>query len=217
MAPPVTGGHHEWTAKARGSAMEALRYTRFVAVMKRALPIAAFVVIGSVAAFFFLQRQPQRMQMAYARLHIQNDLTMEKPRLSGADSRGNPFVITADKAVQIGSDAKRARLQNVQADLTIGKQDWISATAAHGIVDSDAGSLALGGGIAIFSDQGYELHTQSAQVDLGNGVMTGPTITGHGPLGTLRADRFRMDQNSRQILLEGNVHMTLIPQKRSKP
>jgi lipopolysaccharide export system protein LptC len=217
MAPPVAGGHREWSARARGSAMEALRYTRFVAVMKRALPIAAFVVIGSVAAFFFLQRQPQRMQMAYARLHIQNDLTMEKPRLSGADSRGNPFVVTADKAVQDGSNTKRARLNNVQADLTIGKQGWISATAAHGLVDSDAGSLALDGGIAIFSDQGYELHTSSAQVDLGNGVMTGPAITGHGPLGTLSADRFRMDQNSRQILLEGNVHMTLIPQKRSKP
>ncbi|HEY5346808.1 MAG TPA: LPS export ABC transporter periplasmic protein LptC, partial [Rhizomicrobium sp.] len=202
MAPPSVGDRRDWPTRVRGTALDALRYTKFVGFMKRALPLGAFVVIGSVAVFFFLQRQPERMRMAYQRLGlIHNDFTMVKPRLTGADSKGNPFVITADSAVQEAGDTKRARLKNIEADLTVGKQGWVTVTAAHGLVDNDAGWLTLGGGIAIFSDQGYEMHTSSAEVDLGKGVMTGPAMTGHGPLGTMRADRFRMDQSSRQILL----------------
>ena len=31
---------HDWSARARTTALEALRYTQFVGVMKRALPLA---------------------------------------------------------------------------------------------------------------------------------------------------------------------------------
>src|ERR1700744_3937782 len=101
---PKTGGRcppprHAGSARARSSALEALLYTQFVGVMKRALPAAAFAVIAAVAAFFVLQRQPGRVALAYQKLGlIDNDLAMIKPHLAGVDSHGDPFVITADKA-----------------------------------------------------------------------------------------------------------------------
>src|SRR5580704_17904575 len=106
MTPRASGepARHDWTARARTTAMDALRYTQFVGVMKRALPSAAFAVIAAVLAFFFVQRQPARLSMTYEKLgHIENDLAMIKPHLTGADDKGNPFVITADSAIQ---DAK---------------------------------------------------------------------------------------------------------------
>ena len=36
---------------------------------------------------------------------------MIKPRLTGADAKGNPFVITADTAIQDANNPKRASLQ----------------------------------------------------------------------------------------------------------
>ena len=39
---------HDWSARARSSALEALRYTKFVGVAKRALQVAAFAVIAAV-------------------------------------------------------------------------------------------------------------------------------------------------------------------------
>ena len=51
---------HDWSARARSTALDALRYTQFVGVMKRALSSAAFAVIFAVLAFFFVQRQPAR-------------------------------------------------------------------------------------------------------------------------------------------------------------
>ena len=40
---------------------------------------------------------------------LDNDLAMIKPRLTGADSKGNPFVITADAAIQDGAQSHAAR------------------------------------------------------------------------------------------------------------
>jgi hypothetical protein len=105
LEPP----RHDWSARARSTAMDALRYTQFVGVMKRALPVAAFAVISAVLAYFFLARQPARVSMGYERLgHVENDLAMVKPRLTGQDAKGNPFVITADAAIQDANNSKRA-------------------------------------------------------------------------------------------------------------
>ena len=101
----------DWSARARSSALDALRYTRFVAWMRRGLSLGAFVVIAAVLAFFFVQRQPRQLAMSYEKIgHLENDLTMLKPRLTGSDDKGNPFVITADAAVQDAANPKRAQL-----------------------------------------------------------------------------------------------------------
>jgi lipopolysaccharide export system protein LptC len=206
---------HDWSARARSTAMEALRYTQFVGVMKRALSVAAFAVIAAVLAYFFVARQPARVTMGYERLgHVENDLAMVKPRLSGQDAKGNPFVITADAAVQDAGNPKRAKLTKVEADLALDRNGWLNADAAGGVVDMNAGTLELAGGINVFSDEGYELHTQSASVDINKGVVHGrQEVTGQGPLGSLRADRFQFDRTSKILTLDGHVHMTLVGTK----
>ena len=207
---------HDWSARARSTAMDALRYTRFVGVMKRALPAAAFAVIAAVLAFFFVARQPSKVSMTYENLgSIQNDLTMIKPHLSGVDADGNPFVITADVAIQDAKNPKRARLRKVQADLVQQNKGWLNANAANGVVDMRAGSLELGGGIDVFSDTGYVLHSQSASLDLNKWIVHGHhEVTGQGPMGTMRADSFHYDRNSHRLALDGHVRMTLIGNKK---
>jgi lipopolysaccharide export system protein LptC len=213
-APDAVG--HDWSARARSTAMDALRYTQFVGVMKRALPAAAFAIIAAVLAFFFVQRQPARMSMTYEKLGtLQNDLTMSKPRLTGVDGKGNPFVITADAAIQDAKNPKRARLTKIEADLEMDKKGWLNAEAGGGLVDMKAGTLELNGGISLFSDAGYELHTQAASLDLNEGMVHGhQEITGQGPLGTMRADEFHFDRDSDLLVLSGHVHMTLVSAKK---
>ena len=92
---------YDWSARVRTTAREALRYSKFVYLMKRLLSLGAFLIIAAVLAFFFVQRQPRQLSMTYEQLgRIENDLAMVKPRPTGADAKGNPFVITADMAVQ---------------------------------------------------------------------------------------------------------------------
>jgi lipopolysaccharide export system protein LptC len=203
----------EWAPRVRGTALDALRYTRFVAIMKRALPIVAGMLVVAVLAYSFIPRQPDRITMTWDTMaKVDNDLAMIKPRLTGSDAKGNPFVITADVAVQDRRNTRRARLTNVEADMT-DQRRWINATAAKGLFDMNASTLALDGGISLYSDSGYEMHTARGDIDLKKGVFHGPgEVHGQGPLGTFRADRFRIDRATRQMLLTGNVRMTMYVQ-----
>jgi len=209
----------DWTARTRDTALNALRYSRFVTVMKRALPTAAGALIAIVIVFALLPRQSDKLSIAYERMgHIDNDLAMLKPRLTGSDQAGNPFVITAEAAIQQGANARRVALRKVEADMTLEKNRWLNASATAGMVDMDKSALTLTGGIAMYSDDGYELHTERANVDLKKGIFHGPgRVTGQGPMGTLQADTFELDRISKQISLHGHVHMMITPNEAHRP
>ena len=206
----------DWSARVRTTAVEAMRYSRYVVLMKRLLSLGAFLIIATVLAFFFVQRMPRQLQVSYERLgHIENDLTMVKPRLAGADAKGNPFVITADSAVQDASNPKKASLTNLEADLTLDKQNWINARAKTGMVDMNTGQLELGGGIDVFTATGYELHSNSASANLKQSIVHGhEPVTGQGPQGAIRADEFHADRSTNILTLSGHVHMTLTGAKK---
>jgi lipopolysaccharide export system protein LptC len=211
--PPIVRGSRDWTARRRATAREAERYSRFVTIMKRALPLAAAALVAAVLVYAIQPRQERsaRVAMTFQRLGIVNDdLAMLKPRLTGADDQGDPYVVTADEAVQDKSDSKRATLSNVQGDVTLKDGSWISTIAPRGVLDAKARRLALQGPIAVYSDSGYELHTTSASVDMRNAMIVGNNaVNGQGPFGIFRADRFRLDRHSRQVFLYGNVHMSI--------
>jgi len=201
----------DWTARTRDTAFNALRYSRFVNVMKRALPIAAGALIAIVLIFALLPRQSDKVSFAYERMgRIENDLAMLKPRLTGSDQSGNPFVITADAAIQQGANTRKVLLKKVEADVTLDKGRWMNAEAMQGYVDMEKSALTLSGGISMYSDDGYELHTARADVDLKKGIFKGPDeVTGQGPMGTLRADTFELDRLTKRITLHGHVYMTI--------
>ncbi|HEU0162850.1 MAG TPA: LPS export ABC transporter periplasmic protein LptC [Rhizomicrobium sp.] len=210
-AGPASGEGYDWSARIRTTALEAHRYSRFVVVMKKVLSLGAFLIIAAVLAFFFIARQPRPLQFSYETMgRVENDLAMIKPRLTGADDKGHPFVITADQAVQDAKNTKKATLTNIEADLALDAQNWLNARARTGMVDMSAGKLEMGGGISVFTDTGYELHTKAAAMDLKKSVVHGhDPVTGQGPDGTLRADRFHADRATNILTLSGNVRMTI--------
>jgi lipopolysaccharide export system protein LptC len=211
--PPVVRGSRDWTARTRATARQAERYSRFVVIMKRALPLAAAALVAAVIVYALQPRQEsrQRVAMTFQRLGIvNNDLAMMKPRLTGEDSEGDPYVVTADEALQDKANVKRARLRNVMGDVTLKDGSWIGAMAPDGTLDANKHVLSLNGAIAVYSDGGYELHTTAATVDMAAATITGNrAVTGQGPAGMFRADSFRVDRHARQVILSGNVHMTI--------
>ena len=211
--PPIMRGSRDWSARRRATARETERYSRFVTIMKRALPLAAAALVAAVLIYALQPRQERsaRVAMTFQRLGIvNNDLAMLKPRLTGTDDQGDPYLVTADEAVQDKSDAKRATLRTVQGDVTLKDGSWISAVAPRGVLDAKARRLVLQGPIAVYSDSGYELHTASANVDMHNAMIVGNDgVNGQGPFGIFRADRFRLDRHSRQVFLYGNVRMNI--------
>jgi len=199
---------YDWSARVRSTAFDAARYTRFVWRMKRLLAFSAFAVIFAVLAFFVVQRAPRNLSLSFGSIGtLENDLAVTNPRLSGTDAGGNPFVITAKEAVQDADNPKRYALTVVEADMNT-PEGWLNARAGQGTVDMNTQTMDLKGGIALFTDTGYELNTSSAAVDLkSNSVRGSQPVTGQGPMGSLRADTFHYDRNTGQLVLEGKVRM----------
>ena len=160
-----------------------------------------------------------------------NDLMMTKPRLTGVDGNGNPYVVTAEVAIQDARNSKRAQLHKVEADLTAKSGTWINLTATQGLLDDGKEKLWLSGIIDVYSDNGYEAHSTVANIDMNTGSVVGNKyVWGQGPFGTFHADKFRIDRSaphtSKQasrhdakaaaktdktiLYLYGNVHMTIL-------
>ena len=188
----------DFTARSRTTVGEAERYTRFVGIMKRVLFGTALLLLAAVIAYGLQPRQQQKMTMIFEKMGmVSNDLAMLKPRLNGLDSDGNPFVVTADSAVQDPKNLRQAKLKNIDADINLKTGRWLNMTAPYGWMDSEAKTLKVWGAVSVFTDGGDELHTDLATVDLVKGVVIGPHhVSGQGPQGTYDADHFRIERLS---------------------
>src|SRR5262249_51119503 len=143
---------------------------------------------------------------------IENDLSMMKPKLTGTDDDGSPYVITAEKAVQDPKNLHRVHLTRLEADMTTTDSHWMNATSVRGYFDMDAGNLDLAGGISFYSDSGYELHTEKLNIEMRKGLFHGPgPVNGHGPFGAMRSDRFEFNRVKQALVMLGNVHTTIMP------
>ena len=104
--------------------------------------------------------------------------------------KGNPFVVTAEAAIQDAKNPKRAQLRR-------SKPIWPWTRAAGSTpVPRTAMSIWVSAARTgrrhrcLFRSAGYQLHTnQRLDRSQQMGGAWPPAVTGHGPLGIMRADR----------------------------
>jgi lipopolysaccharide export system protein LptC len=202
---------HEWRISPRATLLSARRYSVFVKFMKGALPVAAIALGVAVLIYALQPRDAGRMAMTFERLgRVEGDLAMIKPRLSGTDDDGLPFLVTASSAIQEGRGSDRVRLQDVVAELSLKDGTVLHVTAAGGVVDTKTHLLEVSGGMRLVSKDGYDARTQSAVADLKSGTVHGESgIEAEGNFGRITAERFALNRDSRQLRFSGKVQMLL--------
>jgi lipopolysaccharide export system protein LptC len=135
---------------------------------------------------------------------------MLKPRLTGVDNDGLPFVVTAARAIQEARGSDRVRMEEVAADISLKDGTALHVTAVKGVVDTKTHVLEVSGGMRLTSKTGYDARTQSAVADLRVGTVHGEHgIEADGSFGHITADRFALNRGTRQLSFSGNVHMVL--------
>ncbi len=198
---------------ARATLAGARRYSVFVRIMKGALPLTA-LGLTIVVLVYVLQPPPARIQMTFQRLaQIADDLAMDKPRLSGTDNDGQPFVISASRAVPENRSPDRIRMQEIVADFSLKDGTGIHVTAGSGLIDTKTRVMQMSGGIHMTAQNGYDAKAPSAVADLRAGTVHGESgISANGAFGQITAQRFAMNRTSRQLHFWGEVKMVLNPQ-----
>lgn len=205
-----------WQHRERPRVDATLGYSRFVRIMKVALPIVAFSLIVLVVLYSATGREGNNVAITFENLDaVDKDRQLVKPKLTGTDGRGQPFTVTAKGATQAPGKARKLTIDEVTADITMHDRSWVSVGAVHGLLDVEGKTLDLSQTINIYSDRGYECHTNSARYDFGQGLLKGEEpINCQGPMGLISAKKFEGLRDPGIMRFMGGVSTTYFPTPR---
>ncbi len=207
-SPPGTVTRRRPLARAGGG------YSRFVGLMRITLPLVAGAIVILVITWPELGEKRAGFKLGMSKITVNDSggQTIVNPRFTGTDRAQRPYTVTADAATQDQKTPDQITLAFPKADLTLEDGVWIAISAANGLLDRKAETLTLSGGVDLFHDRGYELHTQSARISLAGGEAAGDAaVRGQGPFGTLEASGFRLRNRGRRLLLTGKSRLVLYP------
>jgi len=189
-------------------------YSRFVVLMKVTLPLIAAALVALIVVWPQFRQVREGFRIEIARLnHTLGGQAVSNARFTGTDSRGRPFTVTADAANQEERDSNAVKLDNPKADVTMRNGAWVASTAPTGRFLRNEQLLELTGGVSIYHDDGFEMHSPSAKLDLKLGTSEGKEpVDGQGPTGSISAAGFRVLDNGARVFFTGPAKMTLRPE-----
>ena len=204
-----------WHPREASAAESAARYSRFVAVMKVALPAAAGFLLLLVVVLPQFRGDDERFRIGMELVRGSNTdtLSMTNARYSGTDDQGQPYSVLADGVRQQSSDKRAIDLVAPKAEISLVDGRFLSASAAAGTYDRDTQTLDLTGDVTVAQDKGNQLRTGSARVLLKEGAASGrEQVSGEGPFGTLRAaGGFDLSERGKIVYFHGPAQLTINP------
>lgn len=194
------------------------RRRRFVRFMKFILPAMAFCILMAVFVWPQLSKRQNLLSIGMTAIESENAaLVMNNPRYRGADSSGQPYVVTADRAIQDPQDDKQVTMDRVQADFNMNDGQWWSLTADTGVYNGSLEILDLFGNIAIFGNQGYEMHGHAVEVNLKTKVISSDEkVWGQTATGTINANGMRVYEGGRVVVFINGVKTVIFPQQKQR-
>jgi lipopolysaccharide export system protein LptC len=189
-------------------------YSRFVSLLKIVLPATAVVLAALVLFWPQLNPLDSRFRLRAVQVSIDDleNLRMVSPRVTGTDSKNQPYTLTASVATQAAGGSDVTELANPKGDISLNDGSWIALTAKQGEYNKQTRILNLWDHVNVFHDAGYEMKTERAQADLGAGSVSGDDpVEGQGPDSSLRGQGFRIYNKGAQIFVTGKSRLMLYP------
>ncbi|MHA1113119.1 MAG: LPS export ABC transporter periplasmic protein LptC [Alphaproteobacteria bacterium] len=188
------------------------RYSRFVGLMKLVLPLTALLLIALVVMWPQFQPDKQPMRIGYAEMETEGASAgrMSQPRFTALDDENQFYTVTAVLARQPDPKNEVVILDKPAADVALKDGSWLAVSAESGIFRQEKRTLMLEGGVSLFHDDGYEMRTKTAFIDLDKGIARGnEPVAGQGPLGLINAQGFRIDRDKETITFTGKAKMVI--------
>jgi len=132
------------------------------------------------------------------------DLVIENLNYTGADSKNQPFSLTAAKATRPKGTGNIFDLEHPQGEITLEEGAWVAARSLYGRLDKDKNLLWLGGNVQIFHDKGYQFTTDEMRADLNERTAWGekPVLI-QGDFGEIRGTGFRLLDSGNVVVIKG--------------
>ncbi|MDX5361278.1 MAG: LPS export ABC transporter periplasmic protein LptC [Alphaproteobacteria bacterium] len=222
MTPaPARRPRLEGLAGQGGSARDARRYSRFVGVMRVALPVVALLLLAALTLWPVIGERIRALESArvMGEMNVPGDLMkMTRPSYSGADASGRQYSLVADAAYPNGLDPTEVRLETLTATVADPSGRVVTVDAAKGLYFPKREVLELTGGVTVVSNDGTRVETGEATLDLARGTIDAPgALSAGGPYGTLEAARARVSESGERLKFDGGVRLVINPARGPDP
>lgn len=208
----------KWTPRDTAHQLQRLtRHTSFVTVAKYAFVGLAGALVLMVFLVPVLHDDDTGARLVFTSMETGDTgkPRMNNPRFQGVDKNGRPYNINARMAEQ--QEDERILLTNIEADMTLQNGSWLAFNGKTGMFDTEANTLKLPENVEIFHDAGYDMRTTNVFLDLDTANAIGEAhVEGQGPLGTIKAEGFRVDSAAGRIIFSPSVTVTLYPGSNSR-
>lgn len=193
-------------------------YSRIVRWMKVLLPVAAIVL---VAAIFLIDRGSEESLFSPEEIaRLGAGMQLENPKFSGVTEGGEPFVVTARRALPDGPVPDLIELEAPEGQITLGENRVLDGRSDAGVISRAKQELTLTGSVVLHTSDGYRAQTERLIFDIEDHSAYVPVpISGFGPNGSIEAGSMRVlrdesddpeRSNAMVILFEKGVRVVFI-------
>jgi hypothetical protein len=118
----------------------AARHSRNVAVLRKALPIVAVLILATYFISTRLSVTVGGVTASVSGVEVSDgNLRMVNPTLKGVDKKNGAYVVSADYADQDMKNPKLIKLHAIKAELTTDQKSWSRMQAIRGLFNSETG------------------------------------------------------------------------------
>lgn len=133
-------------------------------------------------------------------------IAMERPRLAGFRSDGQPYMLTAERALQDVKNPTEVELQKLTGEIGMAGGEATRIRANAGVYDSTRERMSLSGDVRIGNSK-FEVWLRTADIDFKSGVYEShePVEVHVGEDTTINGDRAVARNNAQEFTFEGHV------------
>lgn len=185
------------------------RYSRFILLMKFALPFSALVLVAMIA--LWPQLDDPRFAPAGSFLEPEaGQTTVVSPRYVGVDNDDQPYAVMARRAVSPAEGSGQINMQDPEAEITLRSGRFITLRSDAAVYFDAADELQLDENVRLTRDDGYTFVTSTARAMLSDGWIEGhQPVQGMGPGGTIEAEGFRIEDDGDTVIFTGRSKLVL--------
>jgi lipopolysaccharide export system protein LptC len=210
VAPPPDREHAFAKAKRRSGRVRLLR----LAILVGGLGAVAAMVVA-----FFNPFATKLGSLGFNALSVEGTkIVMERPKLAGFRSDGQPYLLTAERALQDIKQPTMVQLQKVDGEIGTAGGEATHLSADAGVYDNLAEHMELSRNVRIKNGR-FTVLLRTARFDFKSGVYGSddPVEVQGGDGTTIFADRASALNHGQELTFEGHVRTNMVPQTNQEP
>lgn len=189
----------------------AQRHSRKVRLLKFALPVLAVLMAAIFVVYSYVLAPSAALSVDITNSAVSDGkLVMANPKLDGFTKENLPYSMTAARAVQNLDMTGAIELEDIDAKLPVGAENWATVDAAKGIYDRDKNTLDITSEMTVTTTDGMVAKLKSAFIDMGKGdLRTSDAVNIKLEGSKVAADSMTILENGKVLVFEKRVRMEI--------